>query len=122
MHFIPLIHGLLYVGFLCAPGILHFEESATRNARTAAHPSTVRTEWRRFHFTINARVWVPASAGAVSASIRLVGMMPKMVQGQFARSNMAPTTNANLPVVHQARIPRPKPMSASGACMENPRV
>jgi len=49
-------------------------------------------------------------------------MIPKIVHGQFVTSAIAPKANVNLPVIHQATMPKRKPMIASGACIANPRL
>jgi hypothetical protein len=49
-------------------------------------------------------------------------MMPNIVHGKFASSDIAPIKNATLAVILQATIPKTNPMIASGACMAKPRL
>src|SRR5947199_4829494 len=94
---------------------------AHRNATVAIAPSTVRTAWSPPHLTISARDGGPALSISVPIKASLVGLMPKIVHGHGAIMAIAPIRKPGCDARHHANSPRTKPISASGACMANPR-
>ena len=53
---------------------------------------------------------------------RVVGMIAKIVNGQFASSTRPPKSHHQLPVCHAANAPSKNPITASGACIAKPRL
>src|ERR1017187_6920164 len=84
---------------------------------TSPHPRRrLRTNFKRgatLTIYLVQKIGQVTSPGSVAISILLVGMIPKMVHGQFASSNTPPITNITPPVSHQATTPRTKPTIAA---------
>ena len=88
------------------PGKGSCPRTARRKLKTPSSPSTVRTICSLPHLSIKARLCRPACFCSIASRASLVGLMTRSVHGHGASMTSAPTRNADLPVCHQAIVPR----------------